>query len=134
MATTKAETKSAAATHDEPSKGEVADSVKELTATLRGDLTKLAGSKADKAITHWQTTLESLGGAGLKGIATELGKLKTLVTDDTPDGAKIAKALSSVSDKVSKVAEEQGGVIGTALTTLSHALQRGSDSLSKAEA
>ena len=97
-----------------------------MTTALKGGLTKLAGSTADKAITHWQTTLESIG---QKGIASELGKLKTLVGDAKPDGAKISKSLTGLGDHVAKLAEEQGGVVGTALKSLAGALHKGGESL-----
>ena len=122
-------TSTTTATHDEPKKGETADAIKEVVTALHGDLTKLAGTKADKAISHWQTSLEGLGGAPLKAIAADLGKLKTLVTGGEPDGEKISKSLNGLGDKVKKLAEEQGGVIGTALTSLASALHKGGKSL-----
>ena len=89
MAETKhAETKTS---HDEPKKGEVATELHEVTSALKGDLTKLAGPTATKVITHWQTTLEGLG---VKDVATDLGHLKTLVGDKSPDGAKDDGAVS----------------------------------------
>ena len=121
--------KSSTATHEEPKKGEVAEEIREVVTALHGDLTKLAGGKADKTISHWQTTLESLGGASLKSIAHDLGTLKTLVSAQSPDGAKIGKSLEGLGTKVGKVAEEQGGVIGAALKSLSGALHKGSTSL-----
>ena len=124
-----AEHKHATTKHEEPKKGELSAELHDLTAAVKGDLTKLAGSKADKAISHWQTTLEGLGGAPLKAIAGDLGKLKALVADDEPDGAKIGKNLAGLSEKVAKLAEEQSGVIGTALKSLSGALHKGSESL-----
>ena len=114
----------------EPKKGEVADEVHEVTESLRGDLTKLAGSKADKVIGHWQTKLEGMG-ADTKGIASDLGKLKELVADKSPDGAKISKSLTGLGEKVGKLAEAQGGVVGKALTTLGHQLTRSGESLTK---
>ncbi len=123
------EAKEKTATHAEPKKGDIADDIKGVVSALHGDLTKLAGGKADKTISHWQRTLEGLGGVGPKAIATELGKLKTLVGEGDPDGAKIGKSLAMLADKVGKLAEEQGGIVGTALKSLSGALQKGSDSL-----
>ncbi len=117
--------------HDEPKKGEVATELHEVTSALKGDLTKLAGPTATKVITHWQTTLEGLG---VKNIATDLGHLKTLVGDKSPDGAKIGKNLAGLGDKVAKLAEEQGGVVGTALKSLAGALHKGSESLAHAKA
>ena len=123
--------KDTTAAHHEPKKGEVATELHDVTAALRGDLTKLAGPKADKLISHWQTTLD---GMGVKGIAGDLGKLKALVGDGSPDGAKIAKSLSALGDKVEKLAEEQGGVVGTALKSLAGVLHKGSESLTAAKA
>ena len=115
--------------HEEPKKGEVSADIHDVTTALRGDLTKLAGSKADKAIAHWQTTLDGIGGAPLHAIAADLGKLKTLVGDESPDGAKIAKSLAGLGDKVAKLSEAQGGVVGTALKSLAGVLHKGSESL-----
>ncbi len=127
----------AKADHDagehEPKKGEVADEVHEVTEALRGDLTKLAGTKADKVISHWQTKLEGMG-SETKGIAGDLGKLKGLVADKSPDGAKIATCLTGLGEKVGKLADDQGGVVGKALTTLGHQLTRSAESLEKAKA
>ena len=60
-------------------KGEVADDIHGLTTALKGDLTKLAGPKADKAISHWTGLLEKVG-PGTKPITTDLTKLRELVT------------------------------------------------------
>ena len=106
-----AESKSSTKISEEPTKGEVAEGVKNLTSALRGDLTKLAGTKADKAISYWQTTLEGIGGAGLKSIATELGKLKPLVTDDEPDGKKIARQLSTLADKCPRLPKNKAALL-----------------------
>ena len=135
MEKAKHETKShETAAHDEPTKGEVNTELHELTTELRGGLTKLSGPKAEKAITHWQTTLEGLGDTHLKAIATDLGKLKALVGDAKPDGAKIAKSLSGLGDKVEKVAGEQTGVVATALKSLAGVLHKGSESLTAEKA
>ena len=115
--------------HAEPKKGEVSAELHEATTALRGDLTKLAGPKADKLISHWQTTLEGLGDPATKSVAADLGKLKALVSDESPDGAKIAKSLSGLGDKVSKLAEDHGGVVGTALKSMAGVLHKGSESL-----
>lgn len=113
-------------------KGEVADEIHGLTTALKGDLTKLAGPKADKSIGHWETMLEKLG-TGVKPIHTDLGKLREHVTKSDPDGAAIAKLLHGLSTKVAKVAEDQGGVIGTALKSLAGALEKGGASLSEGD-
>ncbi len=64
-------------------------------------------------------TLESRGGAPLGAIAHDLGTLKTLVSAHEPDWAKLGKSLEGLATKVGKVGEEQGGVIGAALKSLS---------------
>ncbi len=122
------------AAHEPPKKGEVSGELHELTTSLKGDLTKLAGPKAEKTITYWQTMLEGLGDAHLKAIATDLGKLKALVADGSPDGAKIGKSLAGLGDKVAKVAEEHGGAVGTALKAVAGALHKGSESLAAVKA
>lgn len=115
-------------TEEKMPKGETADDIRELAGTLKGDLTKLAGSKADKAISHWEGLLEKVG-PGVKSIHTDLGKLREHVTAADPDGKAIGKLLSSLSTKTAKVAEDQGGVIGTALKSLSSTLETASASL-----
>ena len=109
-------------------KGDTADDLRELAGALKGDLTKLAGPKADKAIAHWEGLLEKIG-PGAKSIHTDLGKLREHVSASAPDGKAIAKLLSSLGTKTAKVGEDQGGVIGTALKSLSHALEAGAASL-----
>lgn len=109
-------------------KGETADDIKELSAALKGDLTKLAGPKADKLIARWDATLDKVG-TPVKGIRADLAKLREHVTGDEPDGAAIAKVLAGLSTKTAKVAEDQGGVIGTALKSLAGALDKASTSL-----
>ena len=122
------------ADHAEPKKGEVSADVHEVTTALRGDITKLAGPKADKLIGHWQTFLDGLGDAGTKAVAADLGKLKALVADKSPDGAKIGKALTGLGDKVAKLGEDHGGVVGTALKSLAGVLHKGGEHLTTADA
>jgi hypothetical protein len=112
------------------SKGAVAENLRGLTATLKGDLTKLAGSKADKAIATWESILESVG-TGVKPVRTDLGKLREHVTSDEPDGKAIAKLLTSLSTKTAKVADDQTGIIGTALKSLSSTLEQAATSLTE---
>ena len=110
------------------SKGEIADEIHETTEAVRGDLTKLAGPKAGKAIQHWETVLEKLG-PSVKGVHGDLGKLREHVTADKPDGAAIGKLLGSLSKGTLKAAEDTGGVVGKALTPLGHALEKAGKSL-----
>ena len=112
------------------SKGEIADELHGLTATVKGDLTKLAGPKADKAIAHWESMLEKLG-PGVKGVHGDLGKLREHVTKSDPDGKAIGKLLHGLSTKTAKVGEDTGGVVGTALKSLAGALEKAGASLSE---
>ena len=113
-------------------KGETADELHGLTTALKGDLTKLAGTKADKAIAHWEGLLEKLG-PGVKGIHGDLGKLREHVSKSDVDGKAVARLLHGLSGKVTKVAEETGGVVGTALKSLAGALEKGGASLGEAD-
>lgn len=110
-------------------KGETADDIREVTSALKGDLTKLAGPKAGKTIQHFEDLLEKL--PGVKAIHTELGKLREHVTSSDPDGAAIAKLLHGLSTKTAKVAEDTGGVVGTALKSLAGALEKAGTSLTE---
>ena len=112
-----------------PKKGEVAEEIRGTVKVLQGDLTKLAGPKADKAISHWQTMLETLDVSGTKPVATELGKLRDLLSADDLDGKAISRTLSSLATKVRKVSEEVGGIVGTALNALASGLEQGAESL-----
>ena len=118
------------AADDTKPKGEVADEIHATTEAVRGDLTKLAGPKADKAIQKWETMLEKLG-PGVKGVHGDLGKLREHVTADKPDGAAIGKLLGKISKETLKVAEDTGGVVGKALTPLGHALEKAGKSLTE---
>ena len=115
---------------DTKPKGEIADEIHETTEAVRGDLTKLKGSKADKAIKKWETMLGKLG-PDVKGIHGDLGKLREHVTADEPDGAAIGKLLGKISKDTLKVADDQGGVVGKALTPLGHALEKAGKSLTE---
>ncbi len=119
--------------HEMPKKGEVAEEIRDTAKVLHGDLSKLAGPKAEKAISHWQTMLETLDISGTKPVATELGKLRELISADELDGKAISRTLNSLSTKVRKISEEVGGIVGTALTTLASALEQGAESLTKSE-
>ena len=109
-------------------KAETATKLRELAGVLKGDLTKLAGKKADKAIGQWEALLEKVG-PKVKGIHADLGKLREQVSAEEPDGKAIAKILKSLGTKTAKVAGEQTGVIGTALKGLAGALETGAASL-----
>ena len=114
-------------------KGEVSDELHGLTTALKGDLTKLAGAKADKTIAHWESMLEKVG-PGVKGIHGDLGKLREHVSKSEVDGKAVAKLLSSLSAKTAKVGEDTGGVVGTALKSLAGALEKGASSLGEGSA
>ncbi len=116
-----------------PKKGEITEEVRDTAKVLHGDLTKLSGPKADKAIGQWQSMLENLDVSGTKAVSTELGKLRELVSAAKPDGKAISRTLSSLGTKVRKIADESGGIVGTALNTLASGLEQGAQSLTPGE-
>ena len=99
---------------------------------LQGGLTELGVAKGVKNIDSWMETLEKADFRGSKIIHDNLGKLKTHLEAEAPDGAAIGQLLVTIGEETTRaISHHADNAEGKKLGQLAELLTSAGGDLSK---